>query len=308
MRTRVGVRPFDSFSSVDELKRDSLLFDQIAISELSMNLGYAEEYAETDEDRRRIAELQYLRENNVVFEPSVNINDPRLVDTPVYRDYKRSLAALTGVLESMLSGNAPADGGITFFSLGPGLSTTEINTRLDAALLSLQPNIEAFPVLQGSIGSLDGKDAPKADVLQVVLTALPVPSPDTSWERVLEVRNDTDVRHKFTRLREWISETARSQLPPIEVAEKLEALIAQYREAMAVYDLKVHATTLETVVVTVAELAEDLVKFKWGKLAQGLFTLRHRRIALMESELKAPGREVAYVDVVERAFSKSPHA
>ena len=53
MRTRVGVRPFDSFSSVDELKRDSLLFDQIAISELSMNLGYAEEYAETDEDRRR---------------------------------------------------------------------------------------------------------------------------------------------------------------------------------------------------------------------------------------------------------------
>jgi len=55
-------------------------------------------------------------------------------------------------------------------------------------------------------------------------------------------------------------------------------------------------------VVTAAELAEDFVKVKWGKLAKGLFDLTHERIELREAELKAPGRELAYLDAAKRAL------
>lgn len=49
------------------------------------------------------------------------------------------------------------------------------------------------------------------------------------------------------------------------------------------------------VVMTGAEFLGDLVSFKWGKAAEALFSLRRRRVALLEGELTAPGSEVAYI-------------
>lgn len=47
----------------------------------------------------------------------------------------------------------------------------------------------------------------------------------------------------------------------------------------------------------------DLVSFKWGKAAEALFSLRRRRVALLEGELTAPGNEVAYIVKARETFS-----
>jgi len=100
-----------------------------------------------------------------------------------------------------------------------------------------------------------------------------------------------------------MSEIARAKLPRNEVEEKLEYLIDQYHRHLSLHKLKINAGTFETVVVTGAEIAEDLLKFNWGKIGKTLFSFRYRKISLMEAELTSPGNEVAYIAKARESFS-----
>lgn len=99
-----------------------------------------------------------------------------------------------------------------------------------------------------------------------------------------------------------MSETARSKLSAEEVEEKLEYLLSEYQRHLNLHRLKTELGTIETVVVASAEILENLVKFKWSKIARGLFSIKHRRIALMEAELTAPGSEIAYIAGTREKF------
>jgi hypothetical protein len=56
--------------------------------------------------------------------------------------------------------------------------------------------------------------------------------------------------------------------------------------------------------VPVIELAEDLAKFNWSKIAKGILSVRKRHVELMEAEMKAPGRECAYVFEAQKRFGR----
>jgi hypothetical protein len=71
---------------------------------------------------------------------------------------------------------------------------------------------------------------------------------------------------------------------------------------MALQDMKIRKGTFETIVTVAAEVVEDLVQIKWGKLASLLFVLKNRKIALLEAERSAPGREIAYVVQARKAL------
>jgi hypothetical protein len=71
---------------------------------------------------------------------------------------------------------------------------------------------------------------------------------------------------------------------------------------LALQDMKIRKGTFETIVTVAAEVVEDLVKIKWGKLASLLFVLKNRKIALLEAERSAPGREIAYVVQARKAL------
>jgi hypothetical protein len=66
--------------------------------------------------------------------------------------------------------------------------------------------------------------------------------------------------------------------------------------------MKMGEGMVETVVTVGADLAEDFVKLKWGDIARGLFGIRVRRMNLLEAELGAPGRVVAFVEAARNAF------
>jgi hypothetical protein len=84
---------------------------------------------------------------------------------------------------------------------------------------------------------------------------------------------------------------------------RLEWLLYQYEEHMRLHHMKVNRGVLETIITTVAECVEDVLKIRWGKVANSLFALRHQHLALLEAELKAPGREVAYIIKARNTFS-----
>ena len=71
---------------------------------------------------------------------------------------------------------------------------------------------------------------------------------------------------------------------------------------MRLHEMKVNRSALELTVTTAAELGEDLVKLRWGNLSKRLFSLPHRKIDLLEAEMNAPGREIAYVVQARKVF------
>ena len=55
-----------------------------------------------------------------------------------------------------------------------------------------------------------------------------------------------------------------------------------------------------------ADIIENLVKFNWSKIAKGALQVSKRKVELMEAEMKAPGRECAYVFDARKRFAE-PH-
>ena len=68
-------------------------------------------------------------------------------------------------------------------------------------------------------------------MLQTVLEQMPIPDSQTSWEAIIDFRNDPDVREKLVRLRHWTSQVSRSDLTPAEIRDELEYLQTEYEAA-----------------------------------------------------------------------------
>jgi hypothetical protein len=82
---------------------------------------------------------------------------------------------------------------------------------------------------------------------------------------------------------------------------ELEFLMEEYRAHVRHHRHKWRVGTLESVMSLAAEGLEGILRLKPTQLVSALFAVRHRRMALHEAELSAPGREVAYlVDAQER--------
>jgi len=63
--------------------------------------------------------------------------------------------------------------------------------------------------------------------------------------------------------------------------------------------MKFKAGTFETVLVAVAEC----LSLNFGEAAKGLFSIRHKKLALIEGELNIPGNEIAYIVKAQEIFS-----
>lgn len=135
------------------------------------------------------------------------------------------------------------------------------------------------------------------------MRAVPGPMKETPIEQILEFRADEDARRAFARLRVWMSEMARGQLTSLEIAEKLQDLLSEYENFMRLHRIKTTTGTLETIVVTGLEIAENLVKFQWSKTAKSLFELTRNNVELLEGEQNARGREVAYIAMARERFA-----
>jgi hypothetical protein len=187
------------------------------------------------------------------------------------------------------------------FKIQVGLMTGHL-TRMSSIILREAQGLDAYPVLSSTIPIARNSHAVKSDIFHIVLNSLPIPDDSTPWEQILEFRSDPNSRSKFLDLRNWMSEVARAELKPNEVVEKLEYLMSQYQRHMELHRIKTDVGTLQTIVVTGAEVLGDLFSFKWGKAAEALFSLKKRNIALLEGELTAPGSEVAYIVKARETF------
>lgn len=292
------------------LKQAALIFDRIAVLGLNFALALVADPRAREALRLRprpgFNDLLWLIEQGIIFDLETVLPDDAVIENAESKKYQdlrqEQLERMNSVFHDM-----PDDRNDVFARLA---QHTKHADKADEYLLrSLCVELrelckmEAYPIMPDGISPFEQSNAPKSDVVQIVLHALPMPDELTPWEHILEYRSDPNSQAKFLDLRNWMNEIARGALTPIEVEQKLEYLLSQYQRHMAIHKMKANTEAIETIIVSNADFIKNLVTFNWGKIAKGLFALKHRRIALLEGELTSLGNEVAYVIKARDTFT-----
>lgn len=307
MREFVGVKSILEFTLFPSLKREALMFNRIAIPDLSGWLSLIRKipaipnFVLTAPDF--LDEMEWLREQGIVFDIKGRTSKQKISDEEYAGvlsqedDIRKRLEELgPSPFKYKIDSNSDA---LAIFKAATPVALHYMAQAIRARRLSIEltklSNLDAYPISLFNSFIESQTQGRKHEVVQLSLRALPVPDYSTPWEQITEYRSDPDSERKFRALRLWMSEVARAELPAAEVEEKLEHLIDEYQEHMKVHRLKTNISTLEIIVTTSSEVLGDVVSFKWGKAAQALFALKRRQVALLEGELTSPGREVAYI-------------
>ena len=99
------------------------------------------------------------------------------------------------------------------------------------------------------------------------------------------------------------------QLQANEVEGKLLMLLNDYEQHMKLHRIKLNHETLKTIVVAEA----GFITSGWltglgalpgiaGMVIAPIYSLRQRKVALLQQEQQAPGKEVAYIESAKRTF------
>jgi hypothetical protein len=187
--------------------------------------------------------------------------------------------------------------------LGEQLVGYAASRRL-AVQLNENAKIEAVPVfVNGLLERTRHMPSPGAEnVLSVALKALPAFHEDCAWDAILDFKSE--LKDKQWGLRRWLHSVATKNLTEAEVQDELEWLLNEYTKAMTIHHIKAAQSFVDVFVISPLEIIENLVKFNWGKIAKGVLSVKKRKVELMEAEMKAPGRECAYVFDARKRFAK----
>ena len=135
----------------------------------------------------------------------------------------------------------------------------------------------------------------RSDVAKVTINKLPIPDENTPWEQIIDFRSDSENQLALLRLRRWIRKIASENLSALEIEEELEWLLHEYENNLHLHKIKSNTNAVEIWVKSPLEVLENLVTLKFSKIVDPLFAIKKRKISLLEAELQAPGREVAYI-------------
>lgn len=300
MRDFVGVKSNLSIVVSRSLKREALMFSKVAIPDLR-DITQPNPVHLTDENISFINEIEWLVEKGVIYQPELLPVDQNLINDDEYISaVKLKLGIdedLDKLIEEGMGRHDPLFGELFIYA-------DSLEVRYTAIQLRELNQVNVCPIFYNEPFAVNKLKADKTDIIQITLDRLPVPNEKTAWEQIIEYRSDPDSQSKFLALRNWMSEVARAELSPTEVEEKLEYLIDQYQQHMKLHRMKANTGTIETVIVTSAEILGDLLSIKWGEATKALFSLKRRQIALLEGELTSPGSEVAYIVKAREAFTK----
>ncbi len=183
----------------------------------------------------------------------------------------------------------------------------DFNTRLIATSLTSWLKIQAVPVCWHELPAFlpEGHETGNTfqEVLNLSFEYFPIPDDTCAWQDIIDFKEE--LKNKQWDFRHFLTGLATKKQTEAEAREEIEYLLNQYEEAMRLHDMKASHSFVDVFIITPIEILEDIVKFRWSNILKGGMAARKRKIELMEAEMKAPGRECAYVFDARKRFAKS---
>jgi hypothetical protein len=180
-------------------------------------------------------------------------------------------------------------------------SSEDIGLRVLAMFLSNKFGINTAPVCRRpDCLSAPSPNSSLETVLNIGLKALPNPDDSCAWEDILNFKSEC--HGKAWEFRRFLNTLATKHQTDAEVRDDIEWSLNEYSKAMELHKLKASQSFVDVFVITPLEIIENLVTFNWSKIAKGALQVSKRKVELMEAEMKAPGRECAYVFDARKRF------
>lgn len=295
---RSGVKLLiDRKEPIRSLKQQALFFDKIGILNLEDCLEY-----DLDIPSKQIQELQWLTEKGLIY--NINDNLEGLPHTKTTRALSQlgliSSARISQLKEDIYKADSSA---MMEWDFATSMFET-VYLRLLAVKIEISGEANAVPLISFSKYLHIPVETKKTDVIKVSVKKLPTPDENTPWEKILEYRNDTEAQNNLLALRRWIRQFGKEDLSAGEIEEELEVLINEYQKYMALHKIKSTTSIWESIIKVSLEAMENIATLKFSKLADILFTAKKQKIDLMEAEINAPNKEIAYLVKTNEEFNK----
>jgi hypothetical protein len=139
-------------------------------------------------------------------------------------------------------------------------------------------------------------------VWSVVLKELPQLDARAPWEDVLDFRAEERTQHLVRSLRRWVRKVVAEKWSAAELEDEIKELVYAYERHLRASRIFGAKEALEVTITGVAEVAEDVVKFRLGKIAKLAGAILNRRASLLRDDANAPGRELALIPETRLAF------
>jgi hypothetical protein len=285
MRKLIGVMYFDERAL--DLKRQALFFDRF-------DLWYnADAPPIPDISKDQEADLDFLRSEGVLLE-----------NKDYWMDYMAGpvLTLADANIDRLREANARL-GNPPFSEFEAEIIKRDGLTRALSADRSPTRVFDCVPICERAPSwemLEDAKNAVAPEVLNVALQSLPVPDDSCAWEDILDFK--AEMHDKQWHFRRFLATLASKKQTEAEIKDDIEWTVNEYRKAMEIHRLKSSNGFIDVFLISPLEILEDLAKFQWSKLAKGMLSVNRRRVELMEAEMKAPGRECAYVFDAQQRF------
>jgi hypothetical protein len=283
----------------DIAKKYALFFDSF--------MGVADQYEISENliDDRHIAEIQFLKEKGLIIE----FFDPK--------ETKSGSGVLDGFCIDIPRTDKSA--GFRYFDsdknefkeekfLLKDRNLDDFIARLGSLWADKDMGLNACPIyLRGGLlpypEGIEG-NTKKVDVTSIALTRMPEPDESVSWEQILDYRSDPQSNGKMLALRKWMNKIVRDNLSQREIEDELDWLMYDYERQIKLHRMKYRTGVLETIVTSIPDIIQKLIRVQWGDAAKTLFKLTRLKLELMEAEMKVPGSEVAYLVETRRKFER----
>lgn len=297
MRELHGVVNLTS-KEVPSLKRKALLFDRFYVRRVKTH--FVDRIYENDDPAPEVlADLEFLQRRDLVT--LATSLQWRLPPPPA-----AALESISGLLTAVDLLKTATENGLSidlekWVAFGLDVASDSA-IRYLSSRISAELSVDTVPlcrhILPDTIG--ESKTGTPQTVISVALEAMPVPDETSSWEDILEFKSEQHDR--LWGFRRFLQSLSTKQQSEAEIRDDLEWTVREYRQAMHVHKLKSSQSFVDVFVITPLEIVENLVKFNWSKIAKGALQVQKRQIELLEAEMKAPGRECAYVFDARQRF------
>lgn len=295
-------------SDFSNLKQKLLLFDQVGIFRLSNFYKQIQEASAPFENinpkiiskaNTIISELEWMRKTGIVFEATLEdaFNDQR-VTVPAERQKEAEyLFSIIPKLQEALAKEKDIDKRIPLVR-----QQSSAIIRMMAIAMEITKGITAVSAEPLDNYKWGFQNSSQSEVIQIVINNLPLPSNETPWEQIVDYRSDPENQKNLLDLRRWIRNIATENPSQTEVSDQIEWLLNEFQSRMKLHKMKANTETLEVIIKAPFELIENLIKLRISKIPEPFFVMKKIQISLMEAELNAPGREMAYIIKSKETF------
>lgn len=137
---------------------------------------------------------------------------------------------------------------------------------------------------------------------QISIQQLHIPDRRTPWEELISLKADREFQNRRNRLFLYCAELTSLSLTPSEVQAAVQESLFEYNSYMEKL-AKTKTVNFAMTIIAAAEVVEEIVKFRLGKLTARFLDARGRQLEFAEKELQAPGRQVSALAVAQDQLS-----